>query len=134
MFVDVTTLTGLSTEKPLIAMIIIKREETIYIIISICRSNMHFHLKGEGKFLPENIPNGLCTHILYAFAKVDELGDSKAFEWNDEDSEWSKGMYSGVTKLKETNPELKILLSYGGYNFGSAIFTVSFCFPLSSIF
>nr|AAB34381.1 chitinase p69 {N-terminal} {EC 3.2.1.14} [Brugia pahangi, Peptide Partial, 37 aa] [Brugia pahangi] len=23
---------------------------------------------GEGKFLPENIPNGL-THILYAFAK-----------------------------------------------------------------
>ncbi|EJW73025.1 hypothetical protein WUBG_16068 [Wuchereria bancrofti] len=55
--------------KPLIAMIIIKREETIY---------------REGKFLPENIPNGLCTHILYAFAKVDELGDSKAFEWNDE--------------------------------------------------
>ncbi|EJW74900.1 hypothetical protein WUBG_14191, partial [Wuchereria bancrofti] len=50
---------------------------TILVIISICRSNMHFHLKGEGKFLPENIPNGLCTHILYAFAKVDELGDSK---------------------------------------------------------
>ncbi|KAK6100780.1 Glycosyl hydrolases 18 family protein [Brugia pahangi] len=78
---------------------------------------------GEGKFLPENIPNGLCTHILYAFAKVDELGDSKPFEWNDEDTEWSKGMYSAVTKLRETNPGLKVLLSYGGYNFGSVIFT-----------
>ncbi|MCP9258719.1 Endochitinase [Dirofilaria immitis] len=48
----------------------------------------------EGKFLPQNIPKGLCTHILYAFAKVDQSGTSQAFEWNDEDTEWSKGMYS----------------------------------------
>ncbi|MCP9258439.1 Acidic mammalian chitinase [Dirofilaria immitis] len=84
---------------------------------------MYFHLEGDGKFLPENIPKGLCTHILYAFAKVDQLGISQAFEWNDEDTEWSKGMYSRVIELKNTDPELKILLSYGGYNFGSAIFT-----------
>ncbi|CAG9531543.1 unnamed protein product, partial [Cercopithifilaria johnstoni] len=45
------------------------------------------------------------------------------FEWNDEDSEWSQGMYSRVMKLKMNDPALKILLSYGGYNFGSAIFT-----------
>ncbi|VDM91734.1 unnamed protein product, partial [Onchocerca ochengi] len=45
------------------------------------------------------------------------------FEWNDEDTNWSKGMYSRVTKLKENDPELKILLSYGGYNFGSSTFT-----------
>uniref|UniRef100_A0A1I7W1Y9 Chitin-binding type-2 domain-containing protein n=2 Tax=Loa loa TaxID=7209 RepID=A0A1I7W1Y9_LOALO len=47
----------------------------------------------------------------------------RAFEWNDEDTEWSEGMYSRVTKLKESDPELKVLLSYGGYSFGSPTFT-----------
>uniref|UniRef100_A0A0R3RP29 Chitinase-3-like protein 1 n=1 Tax=Elaeophora elaphi TaxID=1147741 RepID=A0A0R3RP29_9BILA len=91
--------------------------------ISFCLSNVHFESEGEGKFLPEDIPKGLCTHILYAFAKVDQDGTSLAFEWNDEDTEYSEGMYSRVMKQKEYDPGVKILLSYGGYNFGSAIFT-----------
>ncbi|CAG9538281.1 unnamed protein product [Cercopithifilaria johnstoni] len=78
---------------------------------------------GVGKFLPEDIPKGLCTHILYAFAKVNEEGKSLAYEWNDEDNEWLEGMYSRVMKLKMNDPALKILLSYGGYNFGSSTFT-----------
>nr|AAB68959.1 chitinase [Acanthocheilonema viteae] len=85
-------------------------------------TNWAQYRQGEGKFLPEDIPIGLCTHILYAFAKVDEKGTSMAFEWNDEDTEWSKGMYSRVIKLRENDPTLKILLSYGGYNFGSSTF------------
>nr|AAB68960.1 chitinase [Onchocerca volvulus] len=86
-------------------------------------TNWAQYRQGEGKFLPEDIPKGLCTHILYAFAKVDQSGTSLPFEWNDEDTNWSKGMYSRVTKLKENDPEMKILLSYGGYNFGSSTFT-----------
>ncbi|VDN45300.1 unnamed protein product [Gongylonema pulchrum] len=73
--------------------------------------------------MPEDITKGLCTHILYAFAKIDNDGNSVAFEWNDEDTEWSEGMFSRVIKHKQTNPGLKVLLSYGGYNFGSEIFT-----------
>jgi chitinase len=44
-----------------------------------------------GKFLPENLDASLCTHISYAFAV---LNDSKIvpFEWNDEDTQWSKGL------------------------------------------
>uniref|UniRef100_A0A0R3RZ99 Chitinase-3-like protein 1 n=1 Tax=Elaeophora elaphi TaxID=1147741 RepID=A0A0R3RZ99_9BILA len=85
-------------------------------------TNWAQYRQGEGKFLPEDIPKGLCTHILYAFAKVDRKGTSLPFEWNDEDTAWSKGMYSRVMKQKEYDPGVKILLSYGGYNFGSAIF------------
>jgi GH18 family chitinase len=45
-----------------------------------------------GKFLPENLDASLCTHIIYAFAV---LNDSKLvpFEWNDQDTEWSKGLF-----------------------------------------
>ncbi|VDN06965.1 unnamed protein product [Thelazia callipaeda] len=77
----------------------------------------------EGKFIPEDIPKDLCTHILYAFAKVNSDGTSLPYEWNDEDSNWSRGMYSRVLDIKESSPEIKVLLSYGGYNFGSSIFT-----------
>ncbi|VDN23447.1 unnamed protein product [Gongylonema pulchrum] len=76
--------------------------------------------------MPEDIPKGLCTHVLYAFAKVDSAGTSLPVEWNDEDTQWSQGMYSRVTQHKKSDPGLKILLSYGGYNFGSPIFTVSY--------
>jgi chitinase len=43
-----------------------------------------------GKFFPENIDPNLCTHIIYAFAKIVE-DRLEPYEWNDEDSEWSKG-------------------------------------------
>lgn len=86
-------------------------------------TNWAQYRQGKGKFMPEDITKGLCTHILYAFAKIDENGTSLAFEWNDEDTDGSEGMYSRVVKLKQSDPGLKVLLSYGGYNFGSDIFT-----------
>jgi len=43
-----------------------------------------------GKFFPENIDTNLCTHIIFAFAKIVD-NSLVAIEWNDEDSEWSKG-------------------------------------------
>ena len=70
-----------------------------------------------GKYFPENIDPALCTHIIFAFAR---LNDSKLepFEWNDDDSEWSKGMYTRMMALKQKNPKLKITLAVGGWNVG----------------
>ena len=45
-----------------------------------------------GKFFPENIDVNLCTHVVFAFAKITE-NSLEAIEWNDEDTEWSKGNF-----------------------------------------
>lgn len=39
------------------------------------------------------------------------------FEWNDLNSSWSEGMYSRVLDLKKHQPDLKVSLSFGGWNF-----------------
>lgn len=50
---------------------------------------------------------------MYSFAKV--VGNNlAAYEWNDESTDWSKGMYERTMDLKKQNPNLKILLAVGG--------------------
>jgi len=45
-----------------------------------------------GKFFPEDIDPSLCTNIIFAFAKL--TGNKlEAFEWNDEDTDWSQGAF-----------------------------------------
>lgn len=34
-------------------------------------ANWAWYRPGEGKFLPENIDENLCTHIVYGFAVLD---------------------------------------------------------------
>ena len=68
---------------------------------------------GEGKFLPEQIDPFLCSHIIYAFAKLDNF-KLESFEWNDKDTEWSKGMYQRVINLKVKNPSLRVMIAVGG--------------------
>ncbi|XP_041364781.1 chitotriosidase-1-like [Gigantopelta aegis] len=76
---------------------------------------------GSGKFFPNNIDSSLCTHINYAFAKM--VGNKlHAFEWNDESTTWSTGMYEKFVNTKQNNPSVKMLLSVGGWNMGSASF------------
>ncbi|CAI9729326.1 acidic mammalian chitinase isoform X1 [Octopus vulgaris] len=74
------------------------------------------------KFLPENIDPQLCTHIIYAFATL-EGNYLKPFEWNDDSTPWMVGMYAKVVAMKQKNPKLVVLLSVGGWNMGSALFT-----------
>ena len=63
--------------------------------------------------MPENVDPFLCTHIIYSFAKLTNY-ELAAFEWNDEDTEWSVGMYRRATDLKKKNPALKLLIAIGG--------------------
>jgi hypothetical protein len=54
-------------------------------------TNWAQYRNGPGKFYPENVDPSLCTHIIYAFAKM--VGNHlAAFEWNDESTPWMKGM------------------------------------------
>ena len=45
------------------------------------------------RYVPEDVDPSLCTHVIYAFAKIED-NQLKPYEWNDEDTEWSEGMYS----------------------------------------
>jgi hypothetical protein len=38
----------------------------------------------------------------------------ESFEWNDKDTEWSKGMYQRVINLKVKNPSLRVMIAVGG--------------------
>lgn len=77
-------------------------------------TNWSQYRNGAGKFLPSNIDPFLCTHIVHAFAKIVNPSSNPGlgpYEWNDETI-----LYPAIQKLKETNPDLKVLLAVGGWN------------------
>lgn len=55
-------------------------------------TNWAQYREGVGKFLPEDIDPFLCTHIHYAFAKLNSSSELAPYEWNDESTPWSVGM------------------------------------------
>ena len=55
-------------------------------------TNWAQYRSGDFKFLPEDIDPTLCTHINYGFGKIDASFNVVPFEWNDESTDWSKGM------------------------------------------
>lgn len=62
------------------------------------------------QFTPENIDPFLCTHIIYAFAYIDNHTLTiRTIEENDED------MYRRINDLKYKNPKLKTMLGVGGW-------------------
>ncbi|CAF1041436.1 unnamed protein product [Adineta steineri] len=73
---------------------------------------------GPAKFEPEHIDPFLCTHIIYAFAYINNrtLSINKVEE-NDED------LYRRVNALKVRNSKLKTLLAVGGWNMKSYAFS-----------
>ncbi|XP_067913402.1 acidic mammalian chitinase-like [Heterodontus francisci] len=73
-------------------------------------TNWAQHRPGIGKFMPENIPPCLCTHLIYAFAIIDNSYKIVIKERNDE------ALYKSFNGLKTKNPSLKTLLAIGGFN------------------
>lgn len=84
-------------------------------------TNWAQYRNGPGRFYPENIDPNLCTHIIYAFAQLSN-GVIAAYEWNDESTQWSTGMYARIMNLRKTTRP-KILLAIGGWNHGSGKFS-----------
>jgi len=74
------------------------------------------------KYFPEDIDVTLCTHVMYAFAKISS-GVLHPFEWNDLSEEWMKGMYERTMEMKKKNGALKISISVGGWNHASKGFS-----------
>ncbi|CDW54995.1 Acidic mammalian chitinase [Trichuris trichiura] len=72
---------------------------------------------GKGKYNPEHYQANLCEYIFYAFAKLNDDFTVDQFEWNDIDI-----LYPAVMKQKSSQPDLKVLLSLGGWNAGTATF------------
>ena len=99
---------------------------TGYKIVGYFENWAQYRPKGNGYFLPEQVDPSLLTHINFAFAvfgfitkSVDPenprlTGDYKLqpIEWNEQDA-----LYPELQKLKEKNPNLKTLLSIGGWSF-----------------
>ena len=46
-------------------------------------TNWSQYRKKGGRFLPTNIDPFLCTHVVFAFAKLDHKGNLAPYEWND---------------------------------------------------
>ncbi|XP_008570097.1 PREDICTED: chitinase-3-like protein 2 [Galeopterus variegatus] len=65
-----------------------------------------------GKFTPENIDPFLCSHLIYSFASI---SNNRVVIKDKNDMM----LYQTINNLKTKNPKLKILLSIGGYLFGS---------------
>ncbi|KAK7501473.1 hypothetical protein BaRGS_00007277 [Batillaria attramentaria] len=85
-------------------------------------TNWSQYRPGVGRFVPQNVDPTLCTHLIYTFAKL--VGNQLlAFEWNDESTAWSTGMYEQFQALKQRNPGVKTLLAVGGWNLASGPFT-----------
>ena len=87
-------------------------------------TNWAQYRQGKGKYDPTSIKSAgsICTHIHYAFAKI-ENGELKPYEWNDPDHDGHDGNFRLVTNLKKSVPGLKVLLSVGGWNMNSGPFS-----------
>ena len=78
-------------------------------------TNWSQYRPNEGKFLPEDLDTSLCTHMIYAYAKVAEIDGGWGLapvEWNDLDLDWGPGMYTRFHNVTDADPELKVISGY----------------------
>lgn len=76
---------------------------------------------GAGRFNIEDIDPKLCTHVVYAFAKLKENKLAPGLD-TDIGDEFKEGTYKKLMKLKDKNADVKIMLALGGWAFGSKPF------------
>ena len=104
-------------KKPLPALLEARLPDNLRPPVIFCYfTNWSYKRPGMGKFTPEDVDASLCTHIVFAFATIED-NKLQGSEDNDEG-----GTYERIVKLKERNPDLKVLLAVGGWAFGSKPF------------
>uniref|UniRef100_A0A914I6X7 Protein kinase domain-containing protein n=1 Tax=Globodera rostochiensis TaxID=31243 RepID=A0A914I6X7_GLORO len=86
--------------------------------------NVNSAEEGQAKFEPEKYVPGLCTHIFYAFGWMNEDFTAKAYDPSDvaNPPAQPRGYYERFTALKEYDPGLKAVLSFGGRSFPNKVF------------
>ncbi|XP_066245992.1 probable chitinase 10 [Euwallacea similis] len=78
---------------------------------------------GNGKFDVENIEPDLCTHIVFTFLGLKEDGTLNILDpWESNDD--GLDGFNRFVGLKTQNPNLKVLVSLGGWNEGSQKYSV----------
>ncbi|XP_073972553.1 chitinase 2 isoform X1 [Rhodnius prolixus] len=81
---------------------------------------------GRGAFSIDEIEPDLCTHIVYSFAGLNTTTwtITSLDPYMDLEDDYGKGMYKKMTSLKKSHPGLKITLAIGGWNEGSANYSI----------
>jgi len=73
--------------------------------------------------VPEDIDVTLCTHIVYAFAKLED-GVLAPTEWNDETTPWSKGMMlCNPPELLSVKRDSSVMRNYISPAYGTSALT-----------
>ncbi|CAH1162865.1 unnamed protein product [Phaedon cochleariae] len=75
-----------------------------------CDNIVCYYVPAYGNIGPEDLDPSLCTHLNYAFVRLDEKGN---LYFGNEYLDITKGYYERTVALKERNPKLKVLLSVG---------------------
>jgi len=94
-------------------------------------TNWAQYRQGTCKFDTTTINGNIFTHINFAFAKLNSTFDAVPVEWNDVTEPLngvSFGNYDQITSLKVRYPHLKVIISFGGWNF-NAMSDTSSLFP-----
>ncbi|CAN7975083.1 unnamed protein product, partial [Ixodes persulcatus] len=78
-----------------------------------------YNREGDGNFSVEHIDASLCTHLVYAFAILENdtiAANDPSLDLTDNSG---LGMYRKFNDLKLQNPDLKTIIAIGGWNEGS---------------
>ncbi|XP_023025539.2 chitotriosidase-1 isoform X1 [Leptinotarsa decemlineata] len=78
-----------------------------------------FYRTGKGKFDVNNIDPSLCTHISFTFVGLGDDGTVKILDPWESNQEYGPKGFEHLIGLKQQNPDLKVLVSMGGWNEGS---------------
>lgn len=70
---------------------------------------------GNGKFTVSDIDPKLCTHISYSFIGLSDTGSVNILDGGD--------LFPSFINLKMINPNVKLLVSMGGWNQGSEVYS-----------
>ncbi|CAH2098228.1 unnamed protein product [Euphydryas editha] len=85
---------------------------------------------GLGKFDVTNINTELCTHIVYTFLGINRTGTVVSLDpYLDYPENWGRDNLRKFNALKKQNPTIKTILAVGGWNEGSAKYSVMAATP-----